>query len=305
MKLKSLGLLILLALLWGPSFLFIKVAVAEIPPITMVVGRVGIGAIVLYAMLRGQNGRLPHDRQTWKHLAIVALIHNAIPFVLFGYGEQHIDSALAAIMNGTTPIFTIILAHFFTDTDKLSSRKIFGVLIGFAGLIILSLPSLSDGLWATTWGVLAIAAAAMLYGVAIVYVRNNLRGLPKLVAPTGQMILATLYLVPFSLLVERPFQLPMPSFASLGSVLFLGVMGTAFAFIVYYQLQEAADPSYVSMVTYLIPIVGVVLGVFVLKEMLTWHAYAGCGLILFSVMIINNVFKRRPSVRPTAAGQAN
>ena len=304
MKLKSLGLLVLLALLWGPSFLFIKVAVAEIPPITMVVGRVGIGAILLYAMLRWENGRLPRDRETWKHLAIIALVHNAIPFVLFGYGEQHIDSALAAIMNGTTPIFTIILAHFFTETDKLTGRKIIGVLIGFAGLIILSLPSFSDGVWATTWGLLAIAGAAMLYGVAIVYTRNNLRGLPKHVAPTGQMILATLYLIPLSLIVERPFQLPLPSITSLAAVLCLGVFGTALAFIVYYQLQETTDPSYVSMVTYLIPIVGVVLGLVVLNETLTWHSYAGCGLILFSVMIINSVFGKRPLPQPAPASRS-
>ena len=301
MKLKSLLLLITLALLWGPSFLFIKIAVEEIPPFTMVVGRIGIGAIVLSVILWLKNGRLPTDPKIWKHLAFMAMVHNAIPFVLFAYGEQFIDSTLASIMNGTVPLFAIILAHFYIETDRLTSKKLIGALVGFGGLIVLSSPSLGDGVRSTSLGILAIAAASVLYGIAMVYARKNLRGLPPLVAPTGQMILATIVLLPLSLIVERPFQLPPPSLVSWGAIAFLGVLGTGVAFIVFYQLQEIADPSYVSMVTYLIPIVGVVLGVVVLNEQLSWHSYVGCGLILFSVMVINNVFQRREQILPAAS----
>ena len=300
MKYTKLGWLLFLALLWGPSFLFIKVAVAEIPPVTMVLIRVGLGGLLLYGMLRLQNGRLPRDRQVWKHLAIIGLIHNAIPFVLFSWGEQYIDSALASILNGTTPLFTIFLAHFFTESDRLTRPKMVGAAIGFGGLILLSLPSLGDGLLTTTLGLLALTVASIMYAVAIVYTRNNLRGLPRLVAPTGQMLMATIYLLPVALLVERPFSLPMPSLTSWGAVLMLAVFGTAIAFWVYYQLMEIADPSYVSLVTYLIPVVGVVLGIVVLNEQLTWHSYAGCGLILFGVMIINGLFRRRARVAPAA-----
>lgn len=291
MKLRNFLLLILLASLWGPSFLFIKVAVAGIPPLTLVAGRVGLAAVLLYAFLRWQGRSLPRSRSVWKHIAFVALFHNALPFVLFGWGEQYIDSALASILNGTTPLFTIVLAHFFVADDRLTGAKAAGVLLGFGGLLLLIAPSLADGLQVTTLGLLAVALASAFYGVAIVYTRNHMRGLPPLVAPTAQMIMATVYVLPFSLLVERPFTLPAPSLASLGSLLALAILGTAVAFIVYYRLMENADPSYVSMVTYVIPVIGVILGVVILNERLTWHAYAGCALILLGVIIVNGVIK--------------
>jgi drug/metabolite transporter (DMT)-like permease len=228
----------------------------------------------------------------WKHVAFMALVHNAIPFALFNWGEQYIDSALAAILNGTTPLFTIILAHLFVEDDRLTSGKVLGVLIGFGGLLLLIGPSLIGGIQATTWGLLAVATAAALYGVAIVYSRLHLRGLPRLVAPTAQLSLAALYMLPLSLWLERPFSLPTPSLAALGSLLVLGVFGTALAFVVYYRIIEQASASFASMVTYLIPVFGVILGVVILNEQLAWNAYTGCGLILLGVMIVNGVFKR-------------
>ncbi|WP_420642796.1 DMT family transporter [Candidatus Leptofilum sp.] len=301
MKLKNFLLLILLAALWGPSFLFIKVAVAEIPPITLVLGRVGIAAVLLTLLLLFQGKAFPKSNTIWRHLAVVAAVQNAIPFVLFSWGEQYIDSALASILNGTTPIFTIVIAHFFAADDRLTPTKLIGVLIGFGGLMLLISPSFVDGLQASTLGLLGVALAAVLYGVAIVYTRNNLRGLPPLVAPAGQMILASLYLLPLSLLIERPYNIPTLSLPVIGSLLALGVLGTAAAFIVYYRLLETAPASYVSMTTYIIPIFGVILGVLVLDEQLTWHAYAGFGLILLGVMIVNGLLKiggKRPSATP-------
>jgi drug/metabolite transporter (DMT)-like permease len=290
MKLKNFLLLLLLASMWGPSFLFIKVAVEDIPPLTMVLGRVATGALVLLFLLRLQGSRLPKWGPIWKHLAVVALIHNAIPFVLFSWGEQYIDSALAAILNGTVPFFTIILAHFFAQNDRITPVKMVGILVGFGGMVLLALPSIGDGLQATTWGILAITAASLLYGVAIVYTRNHLRGLQPLAAPTGQMIIASLYMLPLSLLIDRPYLLPMPSLASLGSMLALGVIGTAAAFTIYYKLLERANASYISMTTYLIPVFGVILGAIVLNEAITWERVAGCGLILLGVMIVNGLF---------------
>jgi drug/metabolite transporter (DMT)-like permease len=291
MKMRNFLWLLLLASLWGPSFLFIKVAVTEIPPFTMVLGRVGLGALLLYLVLRLQGRHLPAFGPLWKHVAVIAFFHNAVPFVLFGWGEQYIDSALASILNGTTPLFTIILAHFFVEDDRLSPTKVAGVLLGFGGLLLLIAPSLLSGIQATTWGLVAITVASASYGVAIVYTRNHMRGLPPLVAPTAQLFVATLYLLPVSLLVDRPYTLPLPSWPALGSLLALAVLGTALAFIVYYRLVERADASYVSMVTYVIPVFGVILGVVVLNERLTWNALAGFVLILLGVMIVNGVFK--------------
>src|SRR6185295_13603898 len=142
MRLKNFLWLLFLAALWGPSFLFIKVAVAEIPPLTLVAGRVEIAGILLYLILRAQGRDLLPFGPIWRHLVVVALVQNAIPFVLFGWGEQYIDSSLAAILNGTTPLFTLMLAHFFTSDDRLTPTKTVGSLIGFGGLLVLIGPAL-------------------------------------------------------------------------------------------------------------------------------------------------------------------
>lgn len=294
MGLRNFGWLLILASLWGPSFLFIKVAVAEIPPISLVAGRVSLAAIVLYLILRLQGGQLPNFGSIWKHFAFMGLVHNALPFVLFSWGEMHIASALAAILNGTTPLFTILLAHIFIEDDRLTPTKLTGVMIGFSGLLLLIGPSLvTDGLQVTTLGLLAIALAAGCYGIAIVYSRKNLRGLPPLVAPTAQLTLASLYLLPLSLWLEQPYNLAMPSWPATGSLLTLAIFGTAIAFVVYYHALERIPASSLSMVTYLIPIIGTVLGVVVLNEQLGWNTYLGCALILLGVMTVNGVFKWR------------
>lgn len=290
MNWKNLSLMILLAALWGPSFVFIKVGVETIPPMTLVFGRVALAAVLLYVVLRWQHGRLPGSLTIWKHIAVVALIHNAIPFFLFAWGEQYVDSALASILNGTIPLFTILLAHFFTQDDHLTPAKVIGVLVGFAGMLVLVYPSFQDGVVATAWGVLALVLASFLYGVAIVYGRNHLRGLPPLVAPTGQMMMASLYLLPLMLLLERPWTLPAPSMPSILSMLALAVLGTALAFIVYYKLLERAGASYLSMVAYMIPVFGIFFGVILLDEQLTSEMILGGALILFGVMIVNGLF---------------
>ncbi len=284
--------LLFLAALWGPSFLFIKVAVEDIPPLTMVVGRVGIATILLYILLRFQGRKLPKFGLTWKHFAVMAFFQHALPFTLFNWGEQYIDSALAAILNGTVPLFTIILAHIFTYDDRITPAKMLGVLVGFGGLILLILPSLVGGVQATTWGLIAITVASVSYGIAIVYSRLNLRGQPPLVAPTAQLGIATLFMLPLALIVEQPYTLALPSFSAVSSLFALAVFGTALAFVVFYHIIERVSASYVSMVTYIVPVFGVVLGVLILDEQLQWNAYAGCALILAGVMVVNGIFDR-------------
>ena len=173
---------------------------------------------------------------------------------------------------------------------KMTVPKMLGVLLGFAGLFLLILPSLSGGAQASTWGLLAVTAAAAVYGVAMIYSRNHLRGLPPLVAPASQLLLATGYMLPVALLVDRPWTLDRPSTVALGSLFLLGILGTGLAFIVYYRLLETANPTYISMVTYVIPVFGVILGVLVLGEQLTWYALAGFALILLGVMVVNGLF---------------
>lgn len=310
MKLRTFLLLAFLASLWGPSFLLIKVAVSEIPPLTLMLGRVGIAGGLLYLILRAQRRNLLPWGPIWFHLAVFALVQNAIPFVLFAWGEQYIDSALAGILNGTTPLFTLILAHFFTTDDHLTPAKAAGTLVGFSGLLILIGPALWAGIQATTWGLLAVTVASASYGIAILYSRRHLRGLPPLVGPTTQLLLSTLYLLPLSLLFDQPFSLAVPSWPALASLLALAVFGTALAFVVYYRLVERASATYISMVTYLVPIFGIILGVLILDEQLDWNAYAGCALILVGVMIVNGALRGMtsrvmfgPSIKVSKLGQ--
>ena len=297
MRRKNLLLLFVLAMLWGPSFLFIKVAVAEISPITLVFGRVAIAAVLLTLLLRLQKHHLPPPGRIWIYLAIVAFFQISFPFVLISWAEQIIDSASASILNGMTPIFTIILAHLLTTDDKITSAKATGIFLGLLGSVFLVAPVLFGGVQATTLGLLAIIVATASYGFALVFARKHLRGMPSMVAPTSQMLLATLYLIPLVFLIDQPFSQPIPSLKAAGSVVALAVFGTTLAFIVYYRLIETADASYISLVTYLVPIFGILLGVLVLGERLGWNDYAGFALILTGVMIVNGSFKIRGRLR--------
>ncbi len=287
MSSSNLFLLFFLATLWGPSFLFIKVAVAEIPPLTMVTVRVGLAALLLFLFLRWRGGRLPHLGRLWLHFAALGLLAHAIPFTLISWGEIYVDSAVAAVLSGTTPLFTMLIAHYAIADERMSWSKFAGMLLGFLGLLFLIWPAIESGFQASTRGILAVTLSSCSYGLAMVYVRRYLKSLPSLVAPTAQLLMATIYMIPLALYFERPFSLSWPSLQAVGSLVALAVIGTALAFVVYYKIIEVAGATYLSMVTYLMPVFGVILGVLVLNEQLAWNAYLGCGLILSGVMAVN------------------
>jgi drug/metabolite transporter (DMT)-like permease len=286
--------LMLLAGLWGSSYLFAKIGVAEIPALTFAMGRAALGASILFIVLRLRGQPLPKRGSIWKHLAVVALIHNALPYVMVAWGAQYIDSGLAAIITGTTPLCTIVLAHFVVADDRLTQTKLTGALVGLGGLLVLVAPSLLSGVRATGAGVVAILVVAVCYAIAVIYSRRHLRGLPPLAAPTAQLMLATLYTLPLSLLIDQPFRSPLPSGLAISALLCVSVLGTASAFIVFYRLVEIASPTHISMVNYLIPIVGATLGVVVLGEQLTWNIYLGFAIILAGVFTANGVLSLYP-----------
>jgi drug/metabolite transporter (DMT)-like permease len=279
--------LMLLACLWGSSYLFAKVGVSEIPAMTFAMGRAALGAAILFIALRFRGQRLPKWGSVWKHLAVVALIHNAIPYVMVAWGAQYIDSGLAAIITGTTPLCTIVLAHFLVADDRLTLTKLAGAFVGLGGLLVLVAPALITGVRATGAGVLAVLVVAVCYAIAMIYSRQHLRGLPPLAAPTAQLMLATLYTLPLSLIIDQPFGMSLPSGLAISALLCVSVLGTASAFMVFYRLVEITTPTHISMVNYLIPIVGATLGVIVLGEQLTWNIYLGFAIILTGVLIAN------------------
>ena len=306
MQLKTLFWLVLMSLLWGPSFLFIKVAGQDIPPLTLAAARVCLAAGLLYLVLRLQGRHLPGWGPLWKRFTVAGLLLNAWPYALIFWSEQHIDSGLAAVLIGFHPLFTILLAHVFTAEDRLTPAKGMGAVVGFGGLVALVTPTLQDGLQATTWGVLATLVAALCYAGGTLYTRQKLRGLPPLVAPTAQLVTAALFLLPLALWFESPAGLSRPAGASLAALLALVVVSTVLTFIIYYQAMERLSATSLSLVAYLIPVVGLGLGVLFLGERPGWPAYLGCALVIAGMMVGNGLLQPRvpgPSRHPVSTKQ--
>jgi drug/metabolite transporter (DMT)-like permease len=304
MKLKNLLLLILLASLWGPSFLFIKIAVVEISPLQLAALRIGLAAVLINVFLMAKGQRLTMDLKFWKHVMIAGFFAHSLPFLLINWGEQYIDSGLASILNGLTPLSTVVLANFMVNDEKLTGQKIVGVLLGFVGLLVLILPNMLAELEATQAGIVAVTIGAISYGVAIVYSKRHLKNSPSMHAPSAQLLGASVYLIPLSVMVESPANLLHVSWEAMGSVLILAVFGTAIAFIVYYKILENTSASYLSLVTYLMPIYGVILGVLFMNEIISKEMIGGMALILVGIMVVN--YKRTVAVaKPIAVAVAN
>lgn len=287
MKNKNLLLLILLASCWGPSFLFIKIAVAEVSPMMVAGLRIGIGAIVLNLILLFRKERLPFTLSFWKKVFVAGFFAQALPFTLINWGEQFVDSSIASLLNGLTPLSTIVLAQLMLKDEQMTKGKVRGVLLGLLGLCILVAPSLVEGVTGTTQGILAITLAAISYGVGLVYIRKNLLDVPAIHAPAAQLLSVTIYLIPIGFIVSPEFILTEVSIGALISIGILGLFGTAIAFILYFKLLERTSAGYVSMVTFLMPIYGVILGIIFLDEPLTVWMLLGATSILSGISQVN------------------
>ncbi|MDN5202480.1 DMT family transporter [Fulvivirgaceae bacterium BMA10] len=291
MKAKNLLLLLLLASLWGPSFLLIKVAVIEIPPFTLAALRIAIAAVLIniYLLIKGE--KFIRSFKFWKDVTIVGFFANALPFVLINWGEQYIDSALASILNALTPLSTILLAGAMIKDERINFEKMFGVFLGLLGLIILTSPNLSLEMVTTTQGIVAVSVAAVSYGMGVVYARLHLKGTKPLHAPASQLLVTALYMIPFSIFMDGPYQLSGLSGGAIASLLILAIFGTVIAYMLYYRILESASASYLSLVTYILPIFGVFLGVVFLNESMYPEAIVGAIVILLGVMIVNGTVK--------------
>lgn len=197
------------------------------------------------------------------------------------------DSSLASILNGLTPLSTVVLANFMVSDEKLTGQRIIGVVLGFFGLIVLVLPNIQSGFEATQAGIIAVVVGAISYGVAMVYSKKHLKKTPFMHAPTAQLLGASIYLIPLSLMMESSTNLLYVSWEAIGSVAILSIFGTAIAFVVYYKILEKTSATYLSLVTYLMPIYGVILGMIFMNEYISLEMIAGMSLILAGIMVIN------------------
>jgi drug/metabolite transporter (DMT)-like permease len=277
--------LLVLGAIWGSSYLFIKVTVSEVPATTLVIGRLGLGALIMWFLLLAMGQSIPRDRRLWVAFAVMGLLSGAIPWTLITWGEQYISSGLAALLQATMPIFTVILALLLADEDRLTPAKVLGVAVGFIGVGVLMLPDLRGGLQASLLGQLAIIASSISYGAAAVFARRWLRGQPPLLSTTGQLTTGLLFMLPVAFLSGRVFH-GLPSLSAVGSWLALTILGTVVAYIIYYKLIESSSATFVSTVTYIIPVYGLILGALVLDEPLTAGLLASLGLILLGILLV-------------------
>ncbi len=278
MGLGEWGLLVALATVWGGSFFFGKVAVAELPPLSVVLGRVSLGSAALLAMVYGSGLTMPPPGRAWGPFFVLGALNGAIPFSLIFWSQTHIGSGLASILNATTPLFTALLAHLLTADERLTANRLGGVLLGLAGVAVLVGPAAVRGLGATGLAQLGVLGAAVSYSLGGIYGRR-FRGTPPLVTAAGQVTAAAVWILPVACLVDRPWTLAAPSGAALGSVVALALLCTAAAYVAFFRLLAAVGATNVVLVTLLIPVSAVLLGVAFLGETLTLRQAGGMALI--------------------------
>ena len=279
------GLLLLLALLWGSSFFFYKILVAVLPPVTVVLGRVGIAAVAMNLWLLAQGTVMPRSARLWARFLLLGLLNNVIPFVLIAWGETRITSGMASILNATTPIFMVAVAHFGTDDEKLSWGKIAGIVLGIMGVMVLVGRDAFAGA-SYIWGAAAVIGAPCAYGFGGVYSRG-FKDLPPMQAATGQITGGAILLLPLSLLADHPWTLPMPGGAVWASLLAIALVNTALAYFVYFKMVASVGVTYISLVTFLIPIIALMLGAAFLHESVTAQALSGTAIIALGLAAID------------------
>ncbi len=285
MKAKHWFVFILLGSIWSSSFLWIKIAVQEIGPTTLVAFRVLFGLLFGVVVILVQRVKLPGDVKSWLPLMILGISNIAIPFFLISWGEQAIDSGVAAILDATVPLFTIVIAHLALHDDRINLPKVLGLLIGFAGVIVL----MSKDIGASPGPLLGQAAvilASAFYAGSSVYARKTTENAPGILRSAGPLVSATGVMWLATFLVERPIRIPQLSITWV-ALLWLGILGSGFAFILSYYLIHEIGPTRTTMVTYIFPLGGVILGVLFLHEQLSWQLLAGAALIVASLVVAN------------------
>ncbi len=302
---RGLALVLVLALVWGSNFLWIKVALDGLSPVQLTFARMAAGALVLALVVRLRSERPPTDRTFVAHITVAALVGNVLPYLLFAVGEQSVDSAMAGVLNATTPLWTVLVALAAGQERRPTPIRLLGLVVGFAGALLIAEPWSADD--SSVGGELACLAAAASYGVSYVYMARYLtpRALSPFVLAYGQMIASTTLLIPAVLVAGRqPVQLTEDVIASIAV---LGFIGTGLAYVINYALIARDGATVASTVTYLLPVVAVVLGALVLDESITTAMATGTVVVLVGVTLLRQRpgSQRRAASRQEQADQAN
>jgi drug/metabolite transporter (DMT)-like permease len=279
-------MLILLSIVWGGSFFFAEIALFAYGPLTIVAIRVAIGAVGLLLLARILGHVLPSKVGLWRDLFVMGALNNVIPFSLIVWGQTHVDSGTASILNGTTPFFTICLAHFLIAEERMTVAKVIGIGLGIAGVAVLAGPTAMHGLTQAVEGQIAVLLAAISYAFAGVWGRKRLSGIASMPAATGMLLASSVIMVPLALFWEGAPELP-PSMEVWGALVGIGLLSTSLAYLLYFKILAVAGASNLLLVTMLVPVSAMLLGVFVLGEEIRLDAIAGMGLIAMGLAVIN------------------
>ncbi len=272
-------LLAVLSILWGGSFFFFKVLVAEFPPFTVVLGRVGLAALALNALLLVRRDPMPASPRLWEAFLVMGLLNNVVPFTLIVFGETRVSSGLASILNATTPVFTVLAAHALTVNERLTWAKGAGVGFGFLGTLVLVGPGAAAGLdRGDLVGEASCLLAAFVYALAGLYGRR-FRGLAPLKVATGQVTASTAVLIPVALLADRPWTLPPPTPHAWAAWVGIALFSTALAYLIYFRILAAAGATNLVLVTFLLPVSALLLGTLFLGETVSRRSFEGMALI--------------------------
>lgn len=281
-------LLLTLSLVWGGSYFFVGVAVDDLPPLTIVLCRVGLASIALLIFLACSGRSMPTERRVWAAFFIMGLLNNAIPFSLIVWGQTHVSAGQASILNATTPIFTVIAAHLFTRDEKMKWRHLAGIALGFAGVVVLMGAAFLDAFTSSLLAQTALLGAAVFYALSAVFGRRFRQlGVAPMQIATGQVTAAALLLLPLVVLIDQPLQLAPPGLPSILAVLGLALISTAFAYVLYFRILASAGATNLSLVTMLVPPTAICLGILFLDEVLARHHLVGLVLIISGLLVID------------------
>lgn len=290
MNARTWGLLALLGTIWGGSFFFARVAVQHVPPATLVLLRVGIAALALHVYVAGRFALYPTLKERWRAFLLLGLLNNAVPHMLIFLGQTQIGAGLAAILNATTPIFTVLIANRLTEDEKLSAGKIAGCLTGLAGTAVLigprALSPFTGESGPPLWALLLPVAGAMSYGLAATY-GKRFRAVAPPVTAAGQLTASTLLMLPVALALDAPWQLPFPPMPAVLAVLALALLSTAYGYILFFRIMATAGATNTSLVTLLVPPSAILAGMLFLGERITPIGLAGMALVLIGLVILD------------------
>ncbi len=291
MTLATWGLLALLGLIWGGSFFFARIAIQHVPAFTLVLLRVALAALALHIYIFGRFDIYRELAARWPQFLLLGLINNAIPHTFIFLGQTQIGAGLAAILNATTPVWTVLIANAMTQDEKLSLAKIAGCLLGLAGTAVLIGPSALPGLTASgsdipLWALLFPVVAAVSYGFAATY-GKRFRGLAPPVTAAGQLTASSLIMLPLSLVIDKPWTLATPPMTSVLAVLALALISTAYGYILFFRIMSRAGATNTSLVTLLVPPSAILLGFLFLGETLEATDIAGMLLIAAGLVVLD------------------